>query len=156
MINIKRILCPTDLSPHSEGAVRYALALSRAHEAELILLHCTDDADGGYKLASSVSEYLDRSDSKWRFVIASAEDVDEKIITQAEAAHADLIVMRSRRRPHRAALLGSTAESVCRNAPCPVLVMHHDQREFVNNELRVDLKRVLVAYDFSDYSELGL
>ena len=65
-------------------------------------------------------------------------------------------MMRSRRRPHRAALLGSTAESVCRNAPCPVLVLHHDEREFVNDELRVDLKRVLVAYDFSDYSELAL
>jgi len=64
--------------------------------------------------------------------------------------------MRSRRRPHRAALLGSTAESVCRNAPCPVLVMHHDQREFVNDELRVNLKRILVAYDFSDHAELGL
>jgi len=156
MINIKRILCPTDLSPHSGDAVRYALALSRAHEAELVLLHCTDDADGEHKLASSVLEYMAPSDSKWRLVIAPAEDVDEKIIVEAEAIHADLIVMRSRRRPHRAALLGSTAESVCRNAPCPVLVMHHDQREFVNDQLRVDLKRVLVAYDFSDYSELGL
>ena len=156
MITIKRILCPTDLSPYSADAVRYALALARAHEAALILLHCTDDADGEYKLATSVSEYIDPSDSKWRFVIAPAENVDEQIINQAQAANADLIVMRSRRRPHRAALLGSTAESVCRNAPCPVLVMHHDQREFVNDEFRVDLKRVLVAYDFSDYSELGL
>jgi len=156
MITIKRILCPTDLSPHSADVVRYASALARAHEAELILLHCTDDGDGEYKLATSVSEYIDPSDSKWRFVIAPAENVDEQIINQAQAANADLIVMRSRRRPHRAALLGSTAESVCRNAPCPVLVMHHDQREFVNDEFRVDLKRVLVAYDFSDYSELGL
>jgi universal stress protein E len=152
MINIKRILCPTDLSPHSGDAVRYALALSRAHEAELILLYCTDDADGEYKLAESVSECIDPSDSRWRLLIAPAADVDEEIIAQAQAANADLIVMRSRRRPHRAALLGSTAESVCRNAPCPVLVMHNDQREFINDKLR----RVLVAYDFSDYSELGL
>jgi nucleotide-binding universal stress UspA family protein len=156
MINIKRILCPTDLSPHSGGAVRYALALSRAHEADLVLLHCTDDEDGENKVAASVLEHVDPSDVRWRVVVASEEDVGEEIITQAQAAHADLIVMRSRRRPHRAALLGSTAESVCRNAPCPVLVMHHDEREFVNDELRVDLKRVLVAYDFSDYSELGL
>ena len=156
MINIKRILCPTDLSPHSGEAVRYALALSRAHDAELILLYCTDEVDGENKLAASVLEQVDPSDLKWRVVVASEEDVGEEIITQAQAANADLIVMRSRRRPHRAALLGSTAESVCRNAPCPVLVMHHDQREFVNDQLRVDLKRVLVAYDFSDYSELGL
>ena len=156
MINIKRILCPTDLSPHAGDAVRYALALSHAHEAELILLHCTDDVDGEYKLATSLLEYLDPADSKWRFVTAPAGDPGEEIIAQAQSANADLIVMRSRRRPHRAALLGSTAESVCRNAPCPVLVMHNDEREFVNDELRMELRRVVVGYDFSDYSELAL
>lgn len=156
MINIKRILCPTDLSAHAGDAVRYALALARAHEAELILLHCTDDADGEYKLATSVLDQIDPSDSKWRFVTATAEDVGEEIIAQAQSANADLIVMRSRRRPHRAALLGSTAESVCRNAPCPVLVMHNDERDFVNSDLRVALRRVVVGYDFSDYSELAL
>jgi len=122
MINIKRILCPTDLSPHSAKAARYAAALARAHEAELIFFHCTPDSDVG-----------------------------EAIISQAQVEKIDLIVMRSRRRPHRAALLGSTAESVCRGAPCPVLVMHNDERE-----LTVNIKRVLVAYDFSDYSELAL
>jgi len=38
MINIKRILCPTDLTPHSGNALRYALALPRTYQAELILL----------------------------------------------------------------------------------------------------------------------
>ena len=150
MIDIKRILCPTDLSPLSSDAVRYALALSRAHEAELILLHCTDDKDGEEKLAASVLDCIDPSDSRWRFVIAPAADIDEEIMTQAQQWNIDLIVMRSRRRPHRAALLGSTAESVCRRAPCPVLVVHNDEREFVSNELKVELKRVLVACDFSD------
>src|SRR5215207_5215247 len=65
MISIKRILCPTDLSPHSSDAVRYALALSRAHEAELILLHCTNDADGEDKLAASVMDHIGPSDSRW-------------------------------------------------------------------------------------------
>lgn len=162
MINIKRILCPTDLSPYSGNAVRYALALSRAHDAELILLHCTDgtDSDGDLGLLeSSLLEHINPSDlngSRWRAVIAPADDIGEQIMTHAQRERADLIVMRSRRRPHRAALLGSTAESVCRSAPCPVLVMHNDEREFVTNELRMDLQRVLVAYDFSDYSELAL
>ncbi|HEV8205030.1 MAG TPA: universal stress protein [Pyrinomonadaceae bacterium] len=156
MINIKRILCPTDLTPYSGNALRYALALSRSYEAELILLHCADDLGAEEKMRTFVSEHINPSDSRWRVIIAAAGDVDQEIMQRAQTERADLIVMGSRRRPHRAALLGSTAESVCRSAPCSVLVMHSDEREFIGNELRVDLKRVLVAYDFSDYAELAL
>ena len=156
MINIKRILCPTDLSLYSENAVRYALALARAHDAELILLHCTESLDGKADLLDSVRQHIDAFDSRCRLVVGPADHIDEEIMTQAQIERADLIVMRSRRRPHRAALLGSTAESVCRRAPCPVLVMHSDEREFVTDDLNVNVKRVLVAYDFSDYSELAL
>ena len=156
MINIKRILCPTDLSPYSGNAVRYALALARAHDAELILLYCTDSLDGKEQLLDSVSDYIDPSDSRCRLAVAPADHVDEQIMTLAQEERVDLIVMRSRRRPHRAALLGSTAESVSRSAPCPVLVMHSDEQEFINDDLKVDLKRILVAYDFSDYAELAL
>ena len=103
MINIKRILCPTDLSPHSGNAVRYALALSRAHGAELILLHCTDDVDGEEKLEASVLQYVDPSDKRWRLIIAPAGDVGEEIMRRAQIENIDLIVMRSRRRPYSTA-----------------------------------------------------
>ena len=156
MIHIKRILCPTDLAAHSTAAVRYALALSRAHDAELILLYCRDPFLEEKEPQAPLPEQSNPSDPRWRFVVSTADDIGKEIIAQAQSKNADLIVMRSRRRPHRAALLGSTAESVCRNAPCPVLVMHNDQRDFVTDELKVDLKRVLVGYDFSDYSELAL
>lgn len=162
MINIQRILCPTDLSPYSGNAVRYALALARAHDAELILLHCTNETDTEAELGlleASLLQHLTPSDLKgarWRVVVAPAKEIDEEIMRRAQVERVDLIVMRSRRRPHRAALLGSTAESVSRSAPCPVLVMHNDEREFITDALKVDLKRVLVAYDFSDYSELAL
>ena len=151
MINIKRILCPTDLSPHSGKAVRYAAALARTHEAELIFLHCTSDIEGEEKLRTSVLEQLPAIEAGWRLVAVTAVDVGEAIMMQAQVNSVDMIVMRSRRRPHRAALLGSTAESVCRSAPCPVLVMHNDEQQIIEN-----LARVLVAYDFSDYSELAL
>jgi universal stress protein E len=165
MISIKRILCPTDLSAYSVGAVRYALALSRAHDAELILLHCeppSDRLDNEEELGILESSALAEIDpgelagARWRAIVAATDDVGEEIMSQAQAQAADLIVMRSRRRPHRAALLGSTAEAVCRRAPCPVLVMHGDEREWVDEKLHVDLRRVLVAYDFSDYAELAL
>lgn len=136
--------------------MRYALALARTHDAELILLYCTDRPDGKEELLNAVSEQIDPSDPRCRLMVAPLDHVDEQIMTQAQAQRVDLIVMRSRRRPHRAALLGSTAESVSRSAPCPVLVMHSDEQEFINDDLKVDPKRILVAYDFSDYSELAM
>lgn len=154
MTNITRILCPTELSPYSGNAVRYAAAMARAHDAELIVLHCTDSSVGEEELRHSMREYVDPSQPRCRFLVTRADHVDEQIMTTAQTERVDLIVMRSRRRRHRAALLGSTAESVSRTAPCPVLVLHNDGREFVSDELKV--KRVLVAYDFSDYSELAL
>jgi len=66
-------------------------------------------------------------------------------------------VMRSRRRPYAAALLGSTAETVCRTAPCPVMVTHPAEQDWAGlttNE--IGLQRVLAAYDFSSDSELAL
>jgi nucleotide-binding universal stress UspA family protein len=170
MISIKRILCPTDLTPHSGNAVRYALALSRTYQAELILLYCesgsqsvrTQQKLGVHKaelLESVLFEQispLDLIGSRWRSLVVETDEIGEEITQVAGAEGADLIVMRSRRRPHRAALLGSTAETVSRRAPCPVLVMHNDEHELVNDGLQIDLKRILIAYDFSDYSELAL
>lgn len=170
MINMKRILCPVDLTPHSGNAVRYALALARAYEAELVLLYCESGTHTGrtqQRLGIRNRELLDTvlfehtkpsdlTGSHWRTVVVETDDVGEEITRVAEAERADLIVMRSRRRPHRAALLGSTAEAVSRRAPCPVLVMHSDEREWVRESLKIDLKRILVAYDYSDYSEVAL
>jgi nucleotide-binding universal stress UspA family protein len=163
MMDIKRILCPTDLTPHSEHAVRYALALARAHEAELTFLFCDvgsvvdDDRKTDLELVLvDQIEVSDLLDVHWRLLVAPAEDVGEEIARQAQMERTDLIVMRSRRRPHRAALLGSTAESVCRSAPCPVLVTHNDERDSLSDGSSIGLKRILIAYDFSDYSELAL
>src|ERR1044072_685401 len=107
MINIKRILCPTDLSPYSGNAVRYALALARAHDAELTLLYCTDGTDSDEELGlveSALVEHINPSalnGSRWRAVVAPANDIGDQIMTQAQRERIDLIVMGSRRRPHR-------------------------------------------------------
>jgi len=169
MMKIDRILCPTNLSPESDEALRYAIALARAYNAELVLLHCSPVAkDAGltadYDEASQAIEaalirHAGPSGIKqleWRSLVVVCDDVGENISSEAANYGVDLIVMRSRRRPHRAALLGSTAESVSRTAPCPVLVMHSDERAWVTTPESIDLERILVAYDFSDHAELAL
>src|SRR6185295_537334 len=71
--------------------------------------------------------------------------------------NADLIVMRSRRRPRAAVLLGSTAETVSRTAACPVLVTHPSEREWAGlTTSELDLHRLLVAYDASSDADLAL
>jgi nucleotide-binding universal stress UspA family protein len=171
MMKIESILCPIDLSPDSDEALRYAIALSRAYSAELILLHCdlndppltaapaTVDV-AGQSIRESLKKYSGSANLvglKWKSFVITCDDAGETISREAARYAVDLIVMRSRRRPHRAALLGSTAESVSRTAPCPVLVMHSDERDWVTGaDAKIELKRVLVAYDFSDHSEMAL
>src|SRR5678815_636475 len=162
VMTIKRILCPTDLTAGSDEALRYALALARAYEAKLVAYHCEPTNTVAEPVQSEIKESFEKSLFQylgpaelalinWERVIERGNDPGAAISKFAADHSVDLIVMRSRRRPHRAALLGSTAESVCRSAPCPVLVMHNDEQELVGG-----LARVLVAYDFSDYSELAL
>ncbi len=186
MIKINRILCPTDLSVEADQALGYALALSRAYEAKLVICYCASNAEivgerayiaGGSIRASEIGYAVSRGRVKelfegslirflgpvafskldWEALVVEGDDAGEAIAKTASEQSIDLIVMRSRRRPHRAAILGSTAESVCRTAPCPVLVTHTDERDWVDQPAgQKKLERLLVAYDFSDYSELAL
>jgi len=65
--------------------------------------------------------------------------------------------MSSRRRPYAAALLGSTAEAICRTAPCPVLVTRSRKDRHPASAIRdFRVKKVLIASDFSSDSELAL
>ena len=174
MIAIQRILCPTDFTTESDEALRYAVALSSAYNAKLFVLYCkgteTNRNNNGHNNESVETEPLfiaslaphlglkSISELDWEGLVAENVDNVGKTIVQEAAKHeVDLIVMRSRRRPHAAALLGSTAETVSRSAPCSVLVTHPQEREWVSFSAgEIDLNRILVAHDFSADSELAL
>ena len=174
MIKIQRVLCPTDLTSESDEALRYAVALALAYGAKLFLLYCRELHSGGdgnesgpavdnleSLFTASLAPHLGLSsfrDFEWQgLVLEDVRNVGEAIVNEAGKHQIDLIVMRSRRRPRAAALLGSTAETVCRTAPSPVLVTHPLEREWVGvSSGEIDLHRVLVAHDFSRDSELAL
>lgn len=174
MVEMKRILCPIDLTHESEEALRYAVALARVYEARLMLCHCDVEpltVAGRVRGGATVRHFMSMfenalthhlgvtslSSLEWEGFVLKGDDPGAEITREASERRADLIVMRSRRRNFGAALLGSTAETVCRTAPCSVLVTHPRQREWVGASAGdICLERVLVAHDFSDRSELGL
>src|ERR1043165_601298 len=139
MIKIERILCPTDLSEQSMEALRYAVALARTYNAKLYVCYCAEFSPASSaslsessienirgSFANSIIRHLGHTDFariNWEgLVLEGCNDLAEAVTSEAASRRVDLIVMRSRRRPPRAALLGSTAEAICRTAPCRVLV----------------------------------
>jgi len=173
MVKLKRILCPIDLSSDSAKALRYAALLARAYQAKLLLCHCVenrgpamsagahdDDERSNTMFAELIAEHTAETNQAaldWAGAVVAGNHPATAIARAAAERGVDLIVMRSRRRPRAAALLGSTAGAVCRIAPCPVLVTHPHEREWIDGAAgETRLRRILVAYDFSDDAELAL
>lgn len=144
---ITRILVPTDFGPASDVALAWARDLTQAYAATLWLLHVvTDpravglwtpevyvpaDAQTQARLLREARERLERAvpvDEPSRFGVtteARIGDVAETILETAREQKVDLIVMGTHGRHGLAHLmLGSVAERVLRDAPCPVLTTH--------------------------------
>jgi nucleotide-binding universal stress UspA family protein len=166
-MRIERVLCPTDLTADSEAALRYAATLARAYDAQLTLMYCEPEPAAANSvtnpdrvLDATLRKYASATEIErwhWQTRVVKCDDPGDCITREAARSGADLVIMRSRRRPHRAALLGSVAESVSRTAPCPVMVVHSDERDWIDGaDGEIGLKRVLVAVDFSDHSEQAL
>lgn len=172
MTQKKTILCPTDLSPEADGAIGYSASLAASTNAKLLVVYwpggespapvLVDGIRPGPRGLFEESIALNVGPGAvgqldWEGLVVDGPTAAEAIVAAAAERRADLVVMRSRRRPLAAALLGSTAEAVCRTAPCSVLVTHPDGAG--TTARRPDsssFDRILVAYDFWDDSEIAL
>jgi nucleotide-binding universal stress UspA family protein len=158
---IKRILFPTDLSPESDLALKYAVALARTYSARLYICHSvgklTDDErqSAEEKIKNLVSLNFCTADSPildWEVTLVEGAPA-ETVVREASRLQIDLIVINPRR-SYTSALLGSTTESICRTASCPVLITRPSGRELVDSSaLRLNIRNLLVAYDFSDQAD---
>ena len=134
---LKKILIAVDKSSPSACAVKEAKQLATQLDAQCALLHVIDPslayvADLGatneHELAHlrvAGHELIHSIDiDAVRFVLEG--DPADTIINTARDWDADLIVLGSDSRGRLAHfLLGSTADSVIRRAPCPVLTVRH-------------------------------
>jgi nucleotide-binding universal stress UspA family protein len=154
MAKLKRILVPTDFSEHSEHAAAYAIELARQYGAnEIHCIHVSDIpadllATSAYYMTGPSEQFVEQVRDEGRkgldaFVKKNFKDVPVKavflegrpfveIIRYARENEIDLIVISTHGRSGlKHALFGSVAEKVVRKAPCPVLVVKQDERDFV-------------------------
>ncbi|MDQ3649001.1 MAG: universal stress protein [Acidobacteriota bacterium] len=145
-MNIRSILLPTDFSECASHALPAAASLARMYGARLICLHVVEPivpTVGWTPVAeplpvADISEQLESSATRELPKIAQCAECDglqvEDVIAHGDAASeivrvskeraVDMIVISSHGRTGFGRMLfGSTAESVVRYAPCPVLVV---------------------------------
>ncbi|SMO49675.1 universal stress protein [Paracoccus laeviglucosivorans] len=126
---MRRYLVASDLSARSAQAVARGVQLALAsHDAELTLLHVTDDAGPDRPEACDLLRaQLPKGAPPGIRCIANPGDPDEVILRVAEELGVDLVVMgipRARRFPQ--ALAGTTAERVLSAIRKPVAVIRRD------------------------------
>jgi nucleotide-binding universal stress UspA family protein len=140
-IPIREILCPTDLSLHSEHALAHALQIARRFSAGLTLYHAVEMIDHGYahwrfghptdvwheaEMAGNqaVADRAATLDVPHQCLVERTGSVARAVLAVMQARQPDLTVMATHSRtglPHF--LLGSVVEKVVRHAFRPVLAV---------------------------------
>ncbi len=155
MIDLRRILVPTDFSKHSQRALAYAAALADKFGAEIHLLHIIQDfavflpdtviasppaLPPSDEFNTAVREALARSVREGHLANlrvhteARTGTPYHEIATYAREQDIDLIIMGTHGRTGLAhLLLGSVTERVVRRSPCPVLTVRDPEHEFVHD-----------------------
>lgn len=153
MIQLNRILFPTDFSENSKFAQEYACALSEHFQAELHVLHVLEEIAlvppppasffsvpkvSMDKLRDDVQQALAQiPDPAWtrgkRVVHATRLGAPfVEIVRYARENEIDLIVLGTHGRTGlKHVLMGSVAENVVRKATCPVLTIRPTNHKFV-------------------------
>jgi nucleotide-binding universal stress UspA family protein len=176
LIDIRRILCPTDLSDISRRAVDHAAALARFYQAELELLYVSEPLLPGPaapathppwavldpvvrgRLETALDELARPAraiGSRVQIAVREGGAVAE-ILARARDWPADIVVAGTHGRGgFERLVLGSVAEKVLRKAPCPVLAVPPPS-EGLHPSGQVLFQRIVCPVDFSGASLAAL
>src|SRR6266480_3608351 len=172
MYPFKKILFPTDFSPHARAALKYAAAFARSGGGRVVLFS-VQSANVPANLLTLPERIFTEQDNRWLLQVRTevrallADPLFnglevEPVIVEGEPAteiakavrHYDIdlvtVVTHGRKGLSRA-LWGSTAEEIIAEAPCPVLTIRPPQHDFVEHRgdhSEVRLNRVLLATNF--------
>ena len=139
MVELKKILFPTDFSESAENASHYAISLAQKYGGKIYAVHVIEpftytvdfgiDYSAQYKemetsakkLLNEIVASLKKSKIDVEGVLLSGEPFVE-IIKYAKKKQVNLIIMATHGRTGiEHMLMGSVAEKVVRKSPCPVL-----------------------------------
>jgi nucleotide-binding universal stress UspA family protein len=136
MLHLQTILHPTDLSRRSDHAFQLACALAEDYHARIIVLYAIEQpvtyGEMGIVVEPAGHREALRAQLEERYASRTVpvehrleEGSPAHVITRvAQEGHCDLIVMATHGRHGLGRLfLGSVAEQVVRQAPCPVLTI---------------------------------
>ena len=150
MIEVKAILAPTDFSRHAEAAVKYACGLAEQFGATLHLLHVLNEVVqvGPDPMMAPIlpPDFYRESEETSQKALGQLLEADwghpravetvvrwgvpvEVIVDYAASLKVDMIVIATHGRTGLShVLLGSVAERIVREAPCPVLTIRDSKR----------------------------
>jgi nucleotide-binding universal stress UspA family protein len=153
MILLNSVLVATDFGDTSKSALEYGRNLARAFGAKLHVLHVaarivpmsaaefdpTNVADLQADIVEEANRQLNRllTDNErallqTKAMVLASTSPAAAIVGYAKEAHVDIIIVGTHGRGGISHLLmGSVAEHVVRNAPCPVLVVRANEHEFI-------------------------
>jgi nucleotide-binding universal stress UspA family protein len=167
-MKIKTVLFPTDFSRAANTALPHALKIAQKYGTDITILHVatpySDDPNAPeYQQLDEgkFKEYIEKSLGGISQAMESSQKVTTEVVREVTPAKGildfieekgiDLTVMGTHGHSALAQFfLGSVAERVVRHAPCLVLTVAQDRKEYRNNP---DYQNVLVAFDFSEHSK---
>lgn len=161
MLQINRILFPTDGSPCAEQARERAVHLAERYDAELHVLHVVEERTNTLDNLSELVEIREEdilADLRIPIPQAEEERIQKETVTHpsaaggileyADAHDIDLIVMGTHgRRGVERLLMGSVAEEVVRLAECPVFTV------CATRHAEGTGGSILVPVDFSEHTD---
>jgi nucleotide-binding universal stress UspA family protein len=138
-VEVKKILCAVDFSPHSRKAFDYAKIISGTRGAGLAAVHVIKPLHAGLEVSEGIRERyrkehweearqkmasLTGADAAIRTIIREG-NLHEVIAAVAEETDASMLFAGARGLSHlRGVLLGSVSDALIKSSPCPVMIVH--------------------------------
>ena len=172
-VELKKIICATDISDFSNHSVSCGIALAREFGAKLYVCHVIDFptsfiyGDTPIFLIEQQKQAIENTHERLEKLIGKAQVEWKALVTMGHAADeitrlakengVDLAISATHGRSGlKRLILGSVTERLMRTLHCPLLIVRGPEHDFSTSEnRRFRFQRILIGCDFSTDSSLA-